>query len=80
MQADLNLEIHHVLSEPPQGWAGAVGLIDESLLDKLLDPANRETWLNVVCGPAPMIVSVEICLDRLGVPRHLLLSEKFSYD
>ena len=80
MQADLNLEIHHVLSEPPQGWTGAVGLIDESLLDKLLDPANRETWLNVVCGPAPMIVSVEICLDRLGVPRHLLLSEKFSYD
>ena len=80
MQADLNLQVHHVLSEPPAGWTGAIGVIDEGLLGEVLDSTDRGTWLNVVCGPAPMIDSVETSLTRLGVPRHLVLAEKFSYD
>ena len=80
MQADLNLQVHHVLSEPPAGWTGAIGVIDEGLLGEVLDSTDRGTWLNVVCGPAPMIDSVETSLNRLGVPRHLVLAEKFSYD
>ena len=80
LKTDLNVQIHHVLSEPPPGWTGAVGSIDETLLGRILGPEGRHTWLHVVCGPAPMIVSVETSLSRLGVPRHLVLSEKFSYD
>ncbi len=80
LRTRLDFEIHHVLSEPPAGWTGAVGLIDETFLGRILDPESRQTWLNVVCGPAPMIVSVETSLNDLGVPRHLIVSEKFSYD
>jgi len=80
MREDMNLEIHHVLSEPPPDWSGAVGQIDESLLAKVLDFDDRDAWLYVVCGPSPMIDSVEDGLSRLGIPLRQVVAEKFSYD
>lgn len=80
MQKQLNLEIHHILSEPPSGWTGSVGRVDDALLEKLVDEEDRNAWLYVVCGPAPMIDSVEGGLSRLGIPLRRILAEKFSYD
>lgn len=80
MTADLGLEVHHVLSQPPKDWDGAVGRLDQATLAKLLGFDGREDWLYIVCGPAPMIDSVEDILEGLGVPMHQIVSEKFSYD
>lgn len=77
---DLSIDLHLVLSEPPALWAGLTGRLDEPVLAQLLDVENATDWLYVVCGPAPMIDSVEETLERLGVPLRQIVSEKFSYD
>lgn len=75
-----NVEVHHVIGEPPENWQGTVGQLDESTLARLLDFPGFEQWLYVVCGPGAMIESVESSLERLGVPLRRIVSEKFSYD
>ena len=42
--------------------------------------ADRGALLYVVCGPPPMIDSVERSLAALGVPGNRGLTEKFAYD
>jgi NAD(P)H-flavin reductase len=69
-----------VASEPPADWAGAVGQLDEVVLRKYLSFVGHARWLYVVCGPAPMIDSVESSLEGFGVPLGQIASEKFSYD
>lgn len=80
LQATMDIAIHHVLSEPPTGWSGAVGQIDDGLLRRVLAAPNRSDWLYFVCGPAPMIEAAEGALGRLGVPLRQIVSEKFRYD
>lgn len=80
MKDTLGIEIHHILSEPPADWAGGVGQLDEATLRGYLSFESHVRWLYVVCGPAPMIDSVENSLERLGVPLRQIVSEKFSYD
>lgn len=73
-------EVVHVLSEPPEGWTGATGLIGADLLRaEFADPARRE-WLYILCGPPPMLRSVEDELIALGIPARRILSEQFVYD
>jgi predicted ferric reductase len=78
MAAELNLEILHVLAEPPSGWTGATGVIDETLLREHLGPDPGRLY--VICGPGAMIESIEDILSRLGIPRSRVLAEKFNYD
>jgi len=80
MQHDLTFRLHHVLSEPKAGWTGAVGRLDQAVLDTLLPSDRGDGWLYFVCGPAPMIDSVERSLGCLGIPMKQIVSEKFSYD
>jgi ferredoxin-NADP reductase len=80
MSAELDFEVIHVLGEPPVGWQGLEGQLDPSVLTSCLPEADRASWLYVVCGPPPMIESVEGALSALGIPRNRVLSEKFSYD
>lgn len=80
MSQTLNLAVHYVLSEPPQGWAGLTGELDEPNLRRCLDGQDRNNWLYFVCGPTPMIDSVEDTLGKLGVPLRQIVSEKFKYD
>ncbi|MFQ6007193.1 MAG: ferric reductase-like transmembrane domain-containing protein [Woeseia sp.] len=80
MKDMLDIEIHHVLSEPPRNWSGAVGQLDDTVLRRCLSFEGHTRWLYVVCGPAPMIDSVESSLEGLGVPLGRIVSEKFSYD
>ena len=80
MKDILDIKIHHILSEPPGDWTDAVGRLDEAFLQKHLRFEGHARWLYVVCGPAPMIDSVESSLERLGVPLGQIISEKFSYE
>ncbi|MDJ0950552.1 MAG: ferredoxin reductase family protein [Alphaproteobacteria bacterium] len=80
MTQELRLDLHLVLSEPPPSWDGPVGFLDKPVLSRLLDLEADAGRLYIVCGPAPMIDSVEDVLAELGVPMRQILSEKFSYD
>jgi len=80
MKDILGVEIHHILSEPPADWTGAVGQLDEAVLQRYLCFEGHAHWLYVVCGPAAMIDDVENSLEGIGVPLGKIISEKFSYD
>lgn len=80
MEQALKLDLHLVLSEPPPAWDGPTGSLDEAVLARLLEGQSTANWLHIVCGPAPMIDSVEDTLETLGVPMQQIVSEKFSYD
>ena len=74
----LNLKIHHVLSEPPPGWKESVGQLGYDELAQLLDDREKDHLLYLVCGPEPMIESVEQTLQKLGVSPARILSERFT--
>lgn len=80
MTRDLRLDLHLVLSEPPPSWDGPTGSLDKPVLTSLLDRDGANDRLYIVCGPAPMIDSVEDILEDLGIPMRQIVSEKFSYD
>ena len=75
----LDLEVVHVLSEPPSGWAGEVGQLDAALIQRHCQRGEQGEWLYVICGPTPMIDSVEDALTAIGIPGRQIISEKFSY-
>lgn len=78
MQEVLDIEIDYILGDPPPGWDGKVGQLDIDSLRSCLVAGDCAQWLYVVCGPAPMIDSVEHNLEKLGVPLKQIISERFS--
>jgi len=76
----LDLEIEHFLSEPPEGWNGRSGMIDEAALDEAFEGRDVAVLLHVICGPLPMIESIEAALLARGVPSRQIISERFYYD
>jgi len=80
MQADIDLDIDFVLAEPPSGWDGHTGLIDEDLLRRVVARPQGTSWRYIICGPQAMIERVEKTLMALGVPSQNVVSEQFYYD
>ncbi len=80
LDARPDTEIVHVLSEPPPGWTGRVGMADGALIRELFAAPERRDALFVLCGPPPMMESVEDALIDLGVPARRILSERFGND
>lgn len=76
----LDLDVRHVLSEPPSGHTGPVGQLDRATLERLLPREAHGEWLYFVCGPTPMIGAVEEALTERGVPLTQIVSERFRYD
>jgi len=70
----------YVLSEPPKGWTGETGLVDAALISRLFAAPETRRWLFVLCGPPPMMETVEDALIAMGVPAGQILSESFKYD
>lgn len=81
LQSRLDLHVDYVVSEPGQGWNGAVGEMDFATLAPLLraarDPASARYYL---CGPPPMVAAALAALARLGVPPAHISAERFDYD
>jgi predicted ferric reductase len=72
-----DLAVIHVLEDPPEGWAGPSGFVDEAMLDETLDD-EKLGFDYFVCGPEPMMDSVETALRALGVPRRRIYTERFQ--
>jgi predicted ferric reductase len=73
-------EVTYVLSEPPQGWDGETGFVDAAMLDRVFSQDAFKNWVFVLCGPKPMLDSVEDALIARGTPSTRILSERFDYD
>jgi predicted ferric reductase len=73
----LDLRVVYALEEPPEAWSGEVGRVTREMLDRHL-PRERHRLEYFICGPTPMIESVERSLYRLGVPLGQFHSELFD--
>lgn len=78
--SEIDLELRLVLSEPPPAWRGPVGKLDTEMLDACLAAEDRDRWIYFVCGPPPMMSSVERSLRGFGVPARQIVAERFKYD
>ena len=80
MQDQINLQVEFALSEPPPDWQGHRGMIDAEMLGAVLERPDARSWRYILCGPQPMIESVEKTLLTHGVSSGNVLSEQFYYD
>lgn len=77
LAARLSLEIVHVLADPPAEWRGETGYVDDAVLARVLPPDSDDIDY-YVCGPPPMMDSVERALRARGVAADRLYSERFE--
>lgn len=81
LQGDLNLEVHYIVSDPPEGWTHDVGRLDDVFLNRHLDATDKGSMF-FVCGSTGLVDTVLTNLDEhdLATPG-LVHSENFSiYD
>ncbi|TVR98958.1 MAG: hypothetical protein EA406_05170 [Rhodospirillales bacterium] len=79
MGKTLDFRLQLILSEPPEGWRGPAGELTPEVIDACLDGRFPKDWLYFVCGPVPMMESVEATLLARGVPARRIVSERFKY-
>lgn len=72
----LDLEVVHVLTDPPEHWTGERGFIDGALLARRL-PRDMRGADVFVCGPPPMLPAALAGLHRLGVAPEHVHAEQF---
>jgi predicted ferric reductase len=77
LERELSLEVIHVLTDPPEGWEGETGYIDDDLLKRRLpaDDGQREYF---ICGPEPMMNAAEGALIAQGVAPTRIFSDHFD--
>lgn len=73
----LDLEVIHVLDEPPEEWQGERGLVDRALLERCL-PADDGRRDYFICGPSPLMDAAEGALIELGVAPTRVYSDRFD--
>jgi len=61
-----NIKVDYVMSEPPAGWKGAAGFLDDKVISRLAGDLKGKTVF--VCGPALMYELCGPALAKLGVP------------
>ncbi|MGH3687247.1 MAG: ferredoxin reductase family protein [Pseudonocardiaceae bacterium] len=73
------LIVVELLRQPPPGWTGPSGTVDENLLTTLLPGKCRRDQLDYyLCGPPEMVSAVLIVLDGLDVPHQRIHTEQFD--
>jgi len=73
----LELEVLHVLEDPPDDWEGEEGVIEDEMLARLL-PGDLDAHDYFICGPEPMMNVVEKALLERGIAQKRILSERFN--
>jgi ferredoxin-NADP reductase len=72
-----NLEVVHVLRDPPPGWTGETGRVTAELLNRHL-PRHYESFEYFVCAGEAMMDTVEQSLLEIGVPGYRIHTERFA--
>ncbi|KAH6665569.1 putative NADH cytb-reductase [Halenospora varia] len=60
-----NLEVHHVLSDPPEEWPYSTGYVTKNLVKEKFPKADEDTKA-LLCGPPGMVDAVKKSLVELG--------------
>lgn len=76
MTGAMDLEVVHVLEDPPAGWEGESGRITPDLLERRLPWSDLTGYL--ICGPDPMMDVVEETLRDREVSVFRIRSERFN--
>ncbi len=78
LKARLNLKVVHVLTNPPDGWAGERGFITAEVFKRHLPPpyGGHEYF---ICGPNVMMDAIEKALGEMHVPMSKYHSERYSF-
>ncbi len=77
LRTRLDLRVVPVLEQPPDGWTGETGRIDEALIRRHLPHAHRR-FQYFVCGPAALVDVMDEVLPALGIPASRIHSERFD--
>jgi len=67
-----NFHCHHVLEQPPPGWPEGIGRVTADVLRRHLPPPDPSTCI-FLCGPPPMVDTLESTLRELGYPEHAII-------
>ena len=78
LKTRLDLEVVHVLEEPPPGWTGEHGRLSIETLKRCVRAPFVERHY-FICGPEPMMDAAEAALAELGVPISRYHSERYSF-
>jgi predicted ferric reductase len=77
LKKKLDLNIIHVLREPPEDWSGEKGYVDKEVLERYI-PKRRATRQYFICASPKMMDQVELALHDLGVPPTNIHMEHFN--
>ncbi len=71
--------VRHVLSAPPSGWRGGVGVLEERVVGAELDACGDLAGATFfLCGPEPMMRATRAALAARGVADDRILEERFN--
>lgn len=77
LQLELDFKLVYVLEHPAADYVGERGRIDRAMLERHL-PEPRRHFQYLLCGPNPMMDSIEQLLFDLGVPDERVHCERFN--
>jgi predicted ferric reductase len=77
LSKQIDLKVVHILTNPPDGWTGETGHVDEALLKKYL-PEKPDDYMYFTCGPGPLMDITEISLRNLGIAWNRIYTERFE--
>lgn len=81
LAAEPGIRVTHVLGEPPAGWTGPTGQIDDAAVEAAFGGIDGTAgWTYLLCGPPLMLEAAEAALMARGVPANRICSERFVYD
>lgn len=78
LREPLNLEVVHILEDPPDGWQGEKGFVSKELLERHLPRDERPHLHYFLCGPPPMLAATEDGLRDLGITLDHVQVEVFN--
>src|SRR5262249_39319341 len=78
LTAVLDLRVVHAIGDPPPGWEGERGRVDEDMLRRHLPP-SASRWQFFACGPNAMMDAMEDALAALGVSPDRVHTERFDW-
>lgn len=67
-----NFHCHYLLEQPPAGWTDGTGRITPDLLRQYLPSPGPDTCV-FLCGPPPMVDSLETTLKEFGYPEQSII-------
>ena len=79
LQKRLNMKVIYTIERPPQDWQGEKGLLNSTILNNYLPPEWKSDSTEVfLCGPMPMMNTVEKALMASGFEESRIHTERFA--